>query len=180
MSRVGKKPIKIPEGVEVRKEDRKTIVKGPKGELSWEVRPEIEIEIKEGEVIVSPKKETKQTDAFWGLTRTLIANMIQGVTEGFEKQLEINGVGYKANMEGEDLILHVGFSHLVKIKKPEEIELSVKKNIISVSGISKQLVGETAARIRKVRPPEPYKGKGIRYLDEIVRRKESKKAATAA
>jgi len=180
MSRVGKKPIKITEGVEVRKEDRKIIVKGSKGELSWEIRPEIEVEIKEGEVIVSPKKETKKTNAFWGLTRTLIANMIQGVTEGFEKQLEINGVGYKANMEGENLILYVGFSHLVEIKKPEGIELSVKKNIISVSGISKQLVGEAAARIRKVRPPEPYKGKGIRYLGEVVRRKESKKAVTAA
>lgn len=180
MSRIGKKLIKIPEGVEIRKEDRKIIVKGPKGELFWEVRPEVGVEIKEGEIIVSPKKETKKTNAFWGLTRTLIANMIQGVTEGFEKKLEIKGVGYKANMEGEDLILHVGFSHLVKIEKPEGVELSVKKNIIGVSGINKQLVGQIAVKIRKVRPPDPYKGKGIRYLGEVIRIKESKKAVTAA
>lgn len=180
MSRIGKKPIEIPEGVEVKIESQKVIIKGPKGELNIEIRPEIKIEVKEGKIFVSPKIETKKTKAFWGLTRALLFNMIKGVTEGYEKKLEIKGLGYKANLEGEDLILMVGFSHPVKIKMPEGIKFSVEKNIIAVSGINKEKVGELAAQIRRVKPPEPYKGKGIRYVGEQVRRKVGKKVATTA
>ncbi len=180
MSRIGKKPIEIPQGVEVKTEDQKVIVKGPKGELFQEIRSEIEVLIKEGKIFVSLRKETKETRAFWGLTRALLANLIQGVTEGFEKKLEIKGVGYRASLEGENLDLKVGFSHPVGIKKPAGINFSVEKNIITVSGIDKQLVGEIAAKIRRIRPPDPYKGKGIRYLGEVIRKKEGKKAVTAA
>ena len=179
MSRIGKKPIEIPKGVEVKIEDNVVIVKGPKGELQKKIRPEIKVEIKENEILVSPEKETKKTNAFWGLTRTLISNIIKGVTEGYEKKLEIQGVGYKANLEGEDLVLQVGFSHSVKIDKVGGIKFEVEKNIIAISGIDKELVGQVAAKIRKVRPPEPYKGKGIRYVGEEVRRKAGKKVVTA-
>lgn len=179
MSRIGKKPIQIPKNVEIKIEDQKVLVKGPKGELQREVRPEIKIEIKEGRVLVSPQKETKKTKAFWGLTRTLLFNIIKGVTEGYEKRLEIQGLGYKAILEGEDLLLQIGFSHPVKIIKPEGIKFSIEKNIITVSGINKELVGQIAAKIRKIKPPEPYKGKGIRYLGEEVRRKAGKKVVTA-
>ena len=180
MSRIGKKPITIPEGVEIKIEDSEIRVKGPKGELKREIRPEIKVEIKEKEILVSPLKETKKTKAFWGLTRALINNMVKGVIEGYEKKLQIEGVGYKARVEGEYLILEVGFSHPVKIKQPEGINFSVEKNIITVSGIDKELVGQVAAKIRKVRPPEPYKGKGIRYLGEQIRKKAGKKMVAAA
>jgi len=200
MSRIGKKPIEIPKDVEVKIEDDTVTVKGPKGELQKKIRPEIRVEInpvrdsenrekskkerisngvKENEILVSPEKETKKTNAFWGLTRTLVSNMVKGVTEGYEKKLEIQGVGYKANLEGEDLILRVGFSHPVKIDKVEGIEFSVEKSIVTVSGINKELVGQIAAKIRKIRPPEPYKGKGIRYVGEDVRRKAGKKVVAA-
>lgn len=183
MSRIGKKPIKIPEGVEIKLEEEKVSVSGPKGEISREIRPEIKVEIKNGEVLVSPKetklnpREGKRSRAFWGLTRALIANMIKGVTEGFEKQLEIQGIGYKAALEKEELVLYVGFSHSVRVKIPQEVQVSVEKNIIKVAGIDKELVGQVAANIRKVKKPEPYKGKGIRYVGEVVRRKVGKKAA---
>ena len=180
MSRIGKKPIGIPQGVEVKIEDSKIIVRGPKGELSRSIRPEIEASVKEGKVLIVPRKETKETKALWGLTRALIANFVLGVTEGFEKKLEIRGIGYRASMEGEDLGLKLGFSHPVTVKKPEGISFSVDKNIITVSGIDNQLVGEVAAKIKRLRPPDPYKGKGIRYLGEAVRKKEGKKAVTAA
>jgi len=178
MSRIGKKPISIPEGVTVKVEGNRVSVKGPKGELEKEIRPEIKVEVKDKEVIVAPQKETKQTQAFWGLTRALIANMIEGVTSGFEKKLEIQGVGFRAAVEGEELVLNVGFSHPVKIKIPKEIEVLVEKSIITINGINKELVGQLAANIRKVKKPEPYKGKGIRYLGEEVRRKVGKKVAT--
>lgn len=179
MSRIGKKPILIPEGVEVNIEDNKVTVKGPKGELQEEVRPEIKVEEKEGKIFISPQRETKKTKAFWGLFRALIFNMVKGVTEGYEKKLQIEGIGYKASLEGEKLVLHVGFSHPVEIKQPQGINFLIEKNIITVSGINKELVGQVAAKIRKVRPPEPYKGKGIRYVDEVVRRKAGKKAVVA-
>ena len=180
MSRVGKKPIEIPEGVKVNIDGRKVIIKGPKGELSREVRPEIKVELKEGKIFVKPEINTKKTKAFWGLTRSLLANMVKGVTEGYEKKLEIRGLGYKAKIEGDDLVLMVGFTHSVKLKIPETIKVSVEKNIITVSGIDKELVGLIAAKTRKVKPPEPYKGKGIRYLGEEVRRKAGKKVVTGA
>lgn len=176
MSRIGKKPILIPEGVEVSIDNNEVIVKGPKGEFKRTIRPEIKVEKENNKIIVRPFKESKRINAFWGLSRTVIFNMIEGVTKGYEKKLEIQGVGYKANLEGEDLILQVGFSHLVKIDKVEGIKFEVEKNIITVSGIDKELVGQIAAKIRKVKKPEPYKGKGIRYLGEEVRRKSGKKA----
>ncbi len=176
MSRIGKKPIEIPQGVEISIENNLVKVKGPKGELEQYIRPEIKIEKKENEIIVSVGKETKRTSALWGLSRTLIANMIEGVTNGYEKKLEIQGVGYRASLEGEDLVLLVGFSHPVKIEKVVGIKFEVQKLNIIVSGINKELVGQVTARIRAVRPPEPYKGKGIRYEGEYVRRKSGKKA----
>ncbi len=179
MSRIGKKPIIIPEGVEIEIKEQTVTVKGPKGELQRKVRPEIKVEQKNGQIFVTPQKITKKTNAFWGLERTLISNMLQGVTKEYEKKLQIEGVGYKVNLEGENLVLKIGFSHPVLIKKIEGIKFLVEKNIITVSGINKELVGQVAAKIRKVRPPEPYKGKGIRYVGERVRRKAGKKVAGA-
>jgi len=176
MSRVGKKPIEIPQGVEINIENNLVSVKGPKGELKTEISSEIKIEKKDNEIIVFPEKEDTKSKALWGLSRSLIFNMVEGVVNGYEKKLEIQGVGYRANIEGEDLVLLVGFSHPVKIKKPEGINFEVNKNIITVSGIDKELVGQIAAKIKKVKKPEPYKGKGIRYLGEEVRRKSGKKA----
>ncbi len=180
MSRIGKKPILIPEDVEVKIEKQRVIIKGLKGELSREILREIKIEIKDGQIFVSPQIETKQTKAFWGLTRALLANMIEGVVKGFEKELQVEGLGFKAELEGDNLVLQVGFSHPVVIVNQEGIKFAVKKNIITISGINKELVGQVAAKIRKVRPPEPYKGKGIRYVGEIIRRKSGKKAAASA
>jgi large subunit ribosomal protein L6 len=179
MSRVGKKPILIPENVEVRIEGQRITVKGPKGELSREICPEIKIEIKENKILVSPKIENKKSRALWGLTRALIYNMIKGVTEGFEKKLELEGLGFRANLENDDLLLYVGFSHPVRIKSQPGIKFSIEKNVITVSGIDKELVGQVAAIVRKVKPPEPYKGKGIRYLGEVIRKKMGKKAVTS-
>jgi large subunit ribosomal protein L6 len=180
MSRIGKKPIKIPEGVEVKIEESKVTIKGPKGELSQKIRPEVKVEFKNGQILVEPKVDSKRTKAFWGLTRALLNNMVNGVQQGYEKKLEIQGIGYKANLEGDNLVLMVGFSHPVKMEIPEEVKVAVEKNIITVSGIDKELVGLVAAKIRKVKPPEPYKGKGIRYLGEQVRRKAGKKVVTGA
>jgi large subunit ribosomal protein L6 len=185
MSRIGKKPIVIPQGVEITVEDSKVHVKGPKGELWRAVRPEVNVSVEGGKILVSlhptvTLKKDKKAPALWGLTRALIQNMVKGVTEGFEKKLELVGIGYRASLEGEDLVLNVGFTHPVKVKKPEGIKFSVEKNIVSVTGIDKELVGQIAAKIRKIRPPEPYKGKGIRYVGEVVRKKLGKKAATTA
>lgn len=180
MSRIGKKPILIPQGVEVKIEGQTVTVKGPKGELIRKIRPEIKVVQENGQVIVSPQKETKETAAFWGLTRALLANDLKGVFEGFIKKLEIEGVGYRAALEGRDLSLQMGFSHPVKIEAPQSITFTVEKNVISVAGVDRGLVGQMAAKIRDVRRPEPYKGKGIRYEGEQVRRKLGKKAATTA
>jgi large subunit ribosomal protein L6 len=180
MSRIGKKPILIPQGVEVKIEGQTVTVKGPKGELVRKIRPEIKVVQENGQVIVSPQKETKETAAFWGLTRALLANDLKGVSEGFIKKLEIEGVGYRAALEGKDLSLQMGFSHPVKIEAPQSITFTVEKNVIIVAGVDRGLVGQMAAKIRDVRRPEPYKGKGIRYEGEQVRRKLGKKAATTA
>jgi len=179
MSRIGKKPILIPENVEVKIEGQKITVKSPKGELSREIRPEIKIETREGKIFVFPKIKTKKTAAFWGLTRALLANMVKGTAEGYEKKLELEGVGFRVSQEDEGLSLALGFSHPVKIKTPAGIKFSVEKNIITVSGADKELVGQTAAIIRKAKPAEPYKGKGIKYVGEQIRRKEGKKVASA-
>lgn len=180
MSRIGKKPIEIPEEVEVKIEKQKITIKGSQGETSLAIRPEIEVSIKEGKIFICPKKETKKTGALWGSMRANLANAIQGVNKGFEKKLEIRGVGYRASLEGEDLAFQLGFSHPVKVKKPNGIKFSIDKNIITVFGIDKQSVGEAAAKIRRIRPPDPYKGKGVRYLGEVIKKKEGKKAIAAA
>ncbi|MDD5639867.1 MAG: 50S ribosomal protein L6 [Candidatus Pacebacteria bacterium] len=177
MSRIGKKPIKISAGVEVKMNDRLFEIKGPKGTLTREIVPEINAEIKDGEINFTPRNHDKKSLAFWGLTRTLISNMIDGVTKGYEKKLEINGVGFKCRVEGKDLILDVGFSHSVRVPAPEGINFAVEKNVITISGIDKELVGQVAASVRKVKKPEPYKGKGIKYVGEVIKRKLGKKAA---
>ncbi len=179
MSRVGKKSILIPEKVTVKVEGERIIVTGPKGELTREVRPEIRVELKEGGVFLYSESETKQNKALWGLFRSLIANMVKGVVDGFEKKLEIEGLGYRAAVEGATLVMQVGFSHPVRVDAPEGVSFSVEKNIITVSGIDKEAVTQTAAKIRKVKPCEPYKGKGIKYEGEKVRRKAGKKVVTS-
>jgi large subunit ribosomal protein L6 len=177
MSRIGKQPIQIIQGVEVKQNEERITVKGPKGELFLDVCSEIKVEIENNEIKLSPVNDDKKTNALWGLMRTLIFNMIEGVTKGFEKRLEINGIGFKARVEGKDLLLDVGYSHPVKIDAVQGIDYKVEKNIIIVSGIDKELVGQISAKIRRVKKPEPYKGKGIKYVDEIIKRKLGKKAA---
>lgn len=180
MSRIGKKPIQISEGVEVKIEGDLIMVKGPKGELKNQIRPEIKVEVKDKQIELKPQIFRKGTPALWGTYRSLIFNMMEGVTKGFEKALEIEGVGYRAALEGKDLALNLGYSHPLKIKAPQGVEFKVEKNIITVLGTDKQLVGQVAAEIRSARKPEPYKGKGIRYRGEIIRRKAGKKAAATA
>lgn len=179
MSRVGKKEIKIKEGVSIDLGKNKVVVKGPKGELSFSYNKNIDVKLEEGVVRVVAKKNDKKTNELFGLTRTIINNMIIGVSEGFEKVLEIHGVGFKASMEGKDLVLSLGFSHPVRYTPREGIEISVDKNEIVVRGIDKQLVGQTAAEIRDLKKPEPYKGKGIKYKGEHIRRKAGKTAVKA-
>lgn len=176
MSRIGKKPIIVPSGVTAIVEGQTVKVKGPKGELSVDVLDLVSIELKEGEIIVEPTNQTQQALSVWGMSRTLVQNLVTGVTEGFEKKLLITGVGYRAQMQGQDLKLALGLSHDVVFKAPEGIKLAAPQATeIIVSGIDKQAVGQTAANIREFRPPEPYKGKGIRYEDEYIFRKEGKK-----
>jgi large subunit ribosomal protein L6 len=177
MSRIGKQPIPVPATVDVFVEPELVRVKGPRGELEERVSRELTVEQADGELLVKRPTDRGEHRALHGLTRSLIFNMVQGVTEGFEKRLDIQGVGYRAQLRGKDIELAVGYSHPVAIKAPEGIEFEVPvPTQIVVRGSSKQLVGETAARIRKVRPPEPYKGKGIRYRDEHVVRKVGKRA----
>ncbi|OQX00940.1 50S ribosomal protein L6 [Candidatus Parcubacteria bacterium A4] len=178
MSRIGKKPILIPQDVKIKVDGQRVAVKGPKGELSREIRPEIRINLSEKEISFSPCAETKETPKFWGLSRALVNNLIEGVTKGFEKKLEIEGVGYKFISKGEKSVeLSVGYSHNVPVNAPEGITFAVEKNTITVSGIDKEKVFQCAANIRKIKPPEPYKGKGIKYVGEIIRRKSGKKVA---
>src|SRR5918992_5660142 len=177
MSRIGKKPIEVPAGDGISISPGRVMVNGPLGELSQRVPTRIKIEQRDGEIVVTRPTERGEDRALHGLTRSLIANMVEGVTKGFEKHLEIQGVGYRAQLKGSDLELAVGFSHPVTISPRDGItfEVPVPTQIV-VKGIDKQKVGQTAAEIRKVRPPEPYKGKGIRYRDEQVRRKVGKRA----
>ncbi|MTI60564.1 MAG: 50S ribosomal protein L6 [Firmicutes bacterium] len=175
MSRIGRLPIDIPEGVTLKQDENKLTVKGPKGELSKEFSPLMTINITDDQVIVERSSDNREDRSLHGLTRSLIESMITGVTEGFEKKLEMVGVGYNAKLKGKDLELEVGYSHPVIIKTEGQIEFEVEKNTnITVKGIDKQLVGEMAAKIRSVREPEPYKGKGIKYVDEHIRRKVGK------
>jgi large subunit ribosomal protein L6 len=177
VSRIGKRPIEVPSGVIVSIDPGRVTVSGPKGELRQEVPQRMLVAQEEGTVTVTRPTERGEDRALHGLTRTLIANMVEGVTSGFEKKLQIQGVGYRAALAGTDLELQVGYSHSVKIKPRQGIEFEVPiPTEIVVRGIDKQMVGQTAAEIRKVRPPEPYKGKGIRYEGEHVRRKVGKRA----
>lgn len=180
MSRVGKKPVQIPTGVEVKIDSEMISVKGPKGSISKPIPVGVLVERKENEIIVNPVSMNKRNKALWGLVRMIISNMVEGSVKEFEKKLELQGVGFRANVQGKELVLEVGFSHNVKIPAPEGIKFAVEKSVITISGIDKELVGQIAATIRRVRPPEPYKGKGIRYLGEYVKIKLGKKAAGAA
>jgi large subunit ribosomal protein L6 len=177
MSRIGKQPIPVPDGVEVAIEPEVVRVKGPKGELAERVARDIGVEQDNGQIVVTRPTDRGEHRALHGLTRSLIANMVEGVTNGFEKRLEIQGVGYRAQLQGKKLVLALGYSHPVELDAPDGIDFEVPQPTrIVVRGISKQLVGEVAANIRKQRPPEPYKGKGVRYEGEYVARKVGKRA----
>ena len=177
MSRIGKKPVTIPSGVEVKIEEGSIVVKGPKGQLVKPLHPSVTVSIENNEATVSPANETKLAQSLWGTFASHIANMVVGVTEGFQKQLIIEGVGYRAETQGKNLVLQLGFSHPIELKIPEDLEVAVEKNTLTISGIDKEKIGQFAADIREYRKPEPYKGKGIRYSDEVIRRKEGKKSA---
>jgi large subunit ribosomal protein L6 len=178
MSRIGKKPVKVPAGVKIEIKNSIIEVTGPKGKLEQKVHPTMKVTLKENELLVNRPSDAKLYRAIHGTTRAIIANMVKGVTEGFEKTLQIQGVGYRASVSGRKLILQLGFSHPVEFSFPEDVDVSVvpKKNQIVVSGINKQIVGEISSNIRALKKPEPYKGKGIRYLNEYVRRKAGKAA----
>ena len=177
MSRIGKQPIALPDGVEVSIEPERVRVTGPKGELEEKKARDIEVAQEDGQVVVRRPSDRGEHRALHGLTRSLVANMVEGVTNGFEKRLEIQGVGYRAQLQGRKLVLSLGYSHPVEVEAPEGIDFEVPAPTqIVVRGISKQAVGEVAANIRKKRPPEPYKGKGIRYQGEYVARKVGKRA----
>lgn len=181
MSRIGKKIRIIPAGVTVEVKKNEVIVKGPKGELRQILHPHITVAVKDGQVEVTVANENYTKDrSLWGTFSSIIGNMIQGVTEGFQKKLEINGVGFKVSLKGQNLLLELGFSHPVEVTPLPGIKFAVEKNVVTVEGIDKQVVGEMTARIRKIRKPEPYKGKGIKYIDEIILRKAGKTAAKAA
>jgi large subunit ribosomal protein L6 len=178
MSRIGKQPIEIPEGIEVNIDDKNVVtVKGSKGELQEKIHSNVSIEKKDKELIVSIEDiSDKKQKSLWGLSRTLISNMIEGLIKGYEKKLEVNGVGYRVALAGKKLTLNVGYSNPVDFELPEGVNGAVEGNVITISGINKQAVGQAAARIRKIRKPEPYKGKGIKYIDEVIRRKAGKAA----
>ncbi|WP_163971958.1 50S ribosomal protein L6 [Oceanobacillus halotolerans] len=177
MSRIGLKPVEIPDGVEVKLNDNTVTVKGPKGELTREFHSDMKIVIEDNVLTVERPSDNKAHRSLHGTTRSLIGNMVEGVHKGFEKNLEINGVGYRAQKQGNKVVVNAGYSHPVEIEPQDGIEIDVPKNTqIIVKGIDKELVGAVAANIRAIRPPEPYKGKGIRYANEYVRRKEGKTA----
>ena len=175
MSRIGNKPITVPEGIEVSIDGQKITVKGPKGTLEKEIHSNMSVKLENGIITVTRPNDEKENRSLHGLTRTLINNMIQGVSQEYTKQLEINGVGYRAAKQGKTLVLTLGYSHPVKMEEPEGITYEVPNpNSIIVKGIDKELVGQMAAEVRKQRPPEVYRGKGIKYIDEHIRRKEGK------
>lgn len=179
MSRIGKMPVTLPSGVDVKVESGLVTVKGPKGELKQAINKDMIIKIDDGVLTVDRPSESKEHKSMHGLSRKLIANMVEGVTDGFKKDLEIVGIGYRGIKEGNKLVLNLGFSHQVEIEDPQDIETTMEgTNKISVLGIDKQLVGQHAANIRKIRPPEPYKGKGVRYAGEYIKLKEGKSGAS--
>ncbi len=181
MSRIGKKIIDVPEGVKIEIADKEIKVSGPKGELKQFIHPEIKVELKDGKIFVSPKKElSKKGRGLWGLYRALISNMVEGTSKGFQKKLEIEGVGFKANVDGNTLVLNLGFTNPVKIEKIDGVDFLVEKNVITISGPDKERVGHMAALIRIQKKAEPYKGKGIKYQGEKIRRKEGKKVVATS
>ena len=179
MSRIGRAPIAIPAGVEIKVEDNNVVtVKGPKGTLTQQFNPNMAIAMEEGALHVTRPNDAKENRALHGLTRSLLHNMVVGVTDGFKKELDVNGVGYRVAKEGKKLVMNLGFSHQVTMEEPEGIAIDVPNpNKIIISGASKQQVGQFAAEVREKRPPEPYKGKGIKYTDEVIRRKAGKTGA---
>jgi len=182
MSRIGKLPVAIPKGVTVNINKNLVVVKGPKGELSRDFPPEIAIKEEGGQIVINRHSDHRTHRAKHGLVRSLLNNMVVGVSEGFKKELNIEGVGYRANLQGKSLVLNVGYSHPVEFEPPEGVSFEVDKSgrELTVTGIDKEVVGEIAARIRRVRPPEPYKGKGIKYVGERIRRKAGKAGKAAA
>ena len=175
MSRIGKKPIDIPEGVEVKTNGQEVAIKGKLGQLTVNIHQDVAISQEDKQLVLTIKNiEDKKEKSLWGLSRTLVNNAILGVTEGYTKELEINGVGFKAAVQGKKLVLNVGFSHPVEYSFPDDIKIEVEKNNIKISGIDKQKVGQVSAEIRAIKKPEPYKGKGIKYIDEQIRRKAGK------
>lgn len=179
MSRIGRKPIVIPAGVEVKVDDANVVtVKGPKGTLTQTIHPNMTVKVEGAEVVVTRPDDEKENRALHGLSRTLIANMVEGVSKGFTKELDINGVGYRAQKQGKDVVMNLGYSHQVVVSEIEGITIDVPTpNKLVISGADKQLVGQFAAEVRAKRPPEPYKGKGIKYTSEVIRRKEGKTGA---
>ena len=176
MSRIGKKPVQVPAGVTATVDGQTVTAKGPKGELKFVVNDEVLVKMEDGAIAVNPVNQSKDARSKWGMSRTMISNILAGVKDGFEKKLEINGVGYRAAMQGKNLQLSLGFSHEVVYQTPDEVTIAVPKPTeIIVSGIDKQAVGQVAAEIRKYRGPEPYKGKGVKYAEERIVRKEGKK-----
>ena len=176
MSRIGKKPVAVPSGVTANVSGQTVKVKGPKGQLEVALHDEVVVALEDGAVKVTPRNQTKRARAMWGLSRTLVSNLVVGVTQGFERKLEINGVGYRAAAQGKNLNLALGYSHDVVYPVPEGIQVvTPKPTEILISGIDRQKVGQVAAEIRSYRPPEPYKGKGVKYSDEKIHRKEGKK-----
>ena len=176
MSRIGKKPVALPKGVTAAVEGKTVKVKGPKGELKLKLVPEVEAAVKDGAIAITPREQDDRSRAMWGMQRTLVNNLVKGVTEGYTEKLEISGVGYRAAVQGKNLNLQLGFSHDVNHPIPAGINIVYEKpTMITITGIDKQLVGQTASEIRGYRPPEPYKGKGVKYAGERIRRKEGKK-----
>ena len=176
MSRIGKKPVQLPDGIEADIVASQITIKGQKGQLNQTFPESVKLEKEDDKILISPLNETKNARAAWGMTRTIINNMVLGVSTGFNRNLEINGVGYRASKEANILTLQLGFSHDIKLAIPEDLEVKcVKPTEISISGINKQRVGQFASEIRRLRKPEPYKGKGIKYQEEVIRRKEGKK-----
>lgn len=176
MSRLGKQPLAIPSGVEINFADGVVTVKGPKGTLTTVVRPDVKVEIADGNLTLTPENDSQEARALWGTYASIVRNLVQGVTEGFERKLEIEGVGYRAEAQGQNLKLSVGFSHPVVMEVPAGITAVVEKNVITLNGIDKHALGQFAANVRKVKKPEPYKGKGIKYQGEHIIRKQGKKA----
>ena len=175
MSRIGRKPVNIPAGVEVKINDGVITVKGPKGTLTQKFHPNMTVTVEGNEILVTRPNDEKENRALHGLTRSLIANMVEGVTNGFKKELDVNGVGYRVQKQGKNLVMNLGYSHQVIVSDTDDITIeSPNPNKIIICGIDKQKVGQFAAEVREKRPPEPYKGKGIKYVDEVIRRKEGK------